>query len=57
MKIDNATKNKIEILSIEISQEMGKIEAHFRNINELKAEIMTIIDDYDSDPLKEGNGG
>ncbi len=47
VKLNDETRLKIEELSIEISQEMGKIEAHFRKINELKADIMSIIDDVE----------
>ncbi|KKK61875.1 hypothetical protein LCGC14_3009950 [marine sediment metagenome] len=48
MEIDDKTKFKIEELSIEISQEAGKIEAHLRKMSELTADMVSIIDDYDS---------
>lgn len=50
VKIDDKTRLKIETLSIEISQEMGKIEAHFRKINELMNDMVSIIEDYNSGP-------
>ena len=48
VKIDDKTRLKIETLSIEISQEMGKIEAHFRKINELMNDMVSIIEDCNS---------
>ncbi len=48
MKIDDKTRLKIETLSIEISQEKGKIEAHFRKINELMNDMVSIIEDCNS---------
>lgn len=48
MKIDDETKIKIESLFIDMSQVIGKIEAYHRDIEELKAEIMEIIENYES---------
>ena len=50
MKINDEDRLKIETLSIEISQEMGKIEAHYRKINELMNDMVSIIEDYNSGP-------